>query len=153
MVFTPPNPLNVASRLVRATQATPNAVAVVEPLGYGADRKRSYRHITFRELDQDSDRIALDSPMGGAGETPGLAVRPGIDFISLVFGLLKVGAVAILIDPGMGRRNLVRCLAETVPEGFIAIPMAQAVRALRGLSQGPPECHGGAAMVLGRVYA
>jgi acyl-CoA synthetase (AMP-forming)/AMP-acid ligase II len=36
--------------------------------------------------------------------------------------------VIVLIDPGMGRRNLIRCLAEAKPEGFVAIPAAQAVR-------------------------
>ncbi len=34
-----------------------------------------------------------------------LLVRPGIDFVSLVFGLLKLGAVQVLIDPGMGLRS------------------------------------------------
>jgi len=57
-----------------------------------------------------------------------LLVRPGIDFISLVFAIFKVGAVVILIDPGMGRRNLIRCLAEAEPEGFVAVPFAHAVR-------------------------
>ena len=39
----------------------------------------------------------------------------------------------MLIDPGMGRRHLVRCLAQAEPEGFIAISRVQAMRsALRG---------------------
>ena len=38
--------------------------------------------------------------------------------------------MAILIDPGMGRRNLIACLAEAEPEGFVAIPVVQAVRTL-----------------------
>ncbi len=59
-----------------------------------------------------------------------LLVPPGIDFVTLVFALFKVGAVTILIDPGMGRMSLLRCLAEADPEGFIAIPFAHAVRAL-----------------------
>ena len=59
-----------------------------------------------------------------------LLVRPGIDFIALVFGLLKAGSVAVLIDPGMGRRNLVRYLAEARPQGFIAVPIVHAVRTL-----------------------
>ncbi len=105
---------------------------MVEPLGYDAQGKRQYRHVTFRELDQDSDRIARG--LRQMGVSPGtklaLLVRPGIDFVSLVFGLFKAGAVAILIDPGMGRRNLIRCLAEAEPEGFVAIPLVQAVRAL-----------------------
>ena len=108
----------------------PDAVAVVEPLDYDAQGKRRYRHVTFRQLDDDSERIARG--LHAIGATPGtrlaLLVRPGIDFISLVFGLFKSGTVAILIDPGMGRRNLIGCLAEAEPEGFIAIPAAQAVR-------------------------
>ena len=112
--------------------AMPDAVAVVEPLDYGPDGGRRYRQISFRELDRDSDRIARG--LREMGVTPGtrlaLLVRPGIDFISLVFALFKAGAVIILIDPGMGRRNLVRCLTEAKPEGFVAIPMVHAIRTL-----------------------
>ena len=111
-------------------QAMPDAVAVVEPLGYDGRGKRRYRHVTFRQLDDDSDRIARG--LHSLGTAPGtrlaLLVRPGIDFISLAFASFKAGTVAILIDPGMGRRNLIGCLAEAEPEGFLAIPAVQAVR-------------------------
>src|SRR6185436_12637292 len=36
------------------------------------------------------------------------------------------------IDPGMGRKHLLRCLDEVRPEGFVAIPLVQAVRAMSG---------------------
>ena len=115
---------NVARRLAAMAQARPDAVAVVEPLDYDAHGRRRYRHVTFRQLDEDSDRIARG--LREMGVVPGtrlaLLVRPGIDFIALVFGLFKAAAVAILIDPGMGRRNLIGCLAEAEPEGFVAIP-------------------------------
>ncbi|MBN1910145.1 MAG: AMP-binding protein [Pirellulales bacterium] len=110
----------------------PEATAVVEPLGYGPGRKRLYRQMTFAELNQDSDRIAHGLGTMGVprGTRLAMLVRPGIDFISLVFGLLKAGTVSILIDPGMGRRNMIRCLEEAEPEGFVAIPAAQVVRAV-----------------------
>ncbi len=118
---------NVATRLPVVAEAMPEAVAVVEPL-----RKRRYRQVTFRQLDQDSDRIARG--LRELGVVPGmrlvLLVRPGIDFVSLVFGLFKAGAVAVLIDPGMGRRNLIRCLGDVEPEGFVAVPIVHAVRTL-----------------------
>lgn len=122
--------VNVAARLVAMAQSTPEAVAVVEPLGYDRRGKRRYRHFTFRQLDEDSDRIARGLREMGIPEGSRLAllVRPGVDFISLVFGLFKAGMVAILIDPGMGRRNLIGCLVEVEPEGFVAIPAVQAVR-------------------------
>ena len=123
---------NVARRLTQMAQARPGAVAVVEPLGYDSRGSRQYRHLTFHQLDQDSDRIARGLRLLGVmpGTKLALLVLPGIDFVSLVFGLFKTGAVAILIDPGMGRRNLVRCLAEAEPEGFVAIPVVHAIRSL-----------------------
>ena len=128
----PSDSVNVANRLTAQARARPDAVAVVEPLGYDRHGKRKYRRFTFRELDEDSDRISLG--LHELGVTPGtrlaLLVRPGVDFVSLVFGLFKAAAVAILIDRGMGRRNLVHCLEAAEPEGFVAIPAAHAVRVL-----------------------
>ncbi|HEX4147333.1 MAG TPA: AMP-binding protein, partial [Pirellulales bacterium] len=121
---------NVAARLAEMAERMPEAVAIAEPGRRG--KRRTYRTVSFRELDRDSDVLARG--LRELGITPGtriaLLVRPGIDFIALVFALFKVGAVAILIDPGMGRRRLVSSLAEARPEGFIAIPLAQAVRRL-----------------------
>ena len=124
--------VNVAVRLTAMADRMPEAVAVVEPLAYGRDGKRRYRQVTFRELDRDSDRIARGLRQLGAapGTRLALLVRPGIEFVSLVFGLLKAAAVTILIDPGMGRRNLIRCLADAEPEGFVAVPVVHAVRTL-----------------------
>ncbi len=123
--------VNVACRLSVHAAQRPEQTAIVEPAGRARDGAR-YRSVTYAELDAGSNRIA--SGLREIGVEPGmrvaLLVRPGIDFVALVFGLLKSGAVAILIDPGMGRRNLVRCLSEAEPEGFIAIPVAHAVRAL-----------------------
>ena len=125
-----PPVVNVAARLTEMARTRPDAVAVVEPLGYDAAGHRRYRHVTFRELDEDSDRIARGMLDAGAarGMRLALLVRPGIDFISLVFAMLKAGVVTILIDPGMGGRKLIHCLAEAEPEGFVAIPPAHAVR-------------------------
>jgi len=135
MIPTNMPPVSVALRLTKMASQMPDAVAVVEPLGYDGNGKRHYRQVTFRQLDHDSDRIARG--LRRLGVAPGmrivLLVRQGVDFISLAFGLLKSGAVMVLIDPGMGRRNLIRCLAESDPEGFVAIPVVHAVRCvLRG---------------------
>jgi acyl-CoA synthetase (AMP-forming)/AMP-acid ligase II len=130
----PPKTVNVAARLTTMARAMPEAIAVVEPLDHDRRGKRRYRHVTFRELDEDSDRIARGLGEMGVPREARLAllVRPGIDFISLVFALLKARTVAILIDPGMGRRNLIHCLSEAEPDGFVAIPAVHAVRSLLG---------------------
>jgi acyl-CoA synthetase (AMP-forming)/AMP-acid ligase II len=61
-----------------------------------------------------------------------LMVTPGVDFFALTFALFKVGAVPVMVDPGMGTRNLKACLAEARPEAFIGIPKAHAARVLLG---------------------
>ncbi len=118
--------VNVADRLSEVAARFPNGIAVVCPRRHS----RSYATITFAQLDVDATRIARG--LINWGVTPGtrlaLLVRPGIEFITLVFALLRAGATIVLVDPGLGRKNLIRCLAEAIPEGFIAIAQAQMVR-------------------------
>jgi acyl-CoA synthetase (AMP-forming)/AMP-acid ligase II len=122
--------VNVGYRLSPVASRDPDGIAVVEPAGRESAGRGSYRRITFGELEADSNRIATG--LLALGIAPGtrlvLMVRPGIDFVSLVFALFKAGMVTVLIDPGMGRRNLIRCVEEVAPQGFVAVPRAQAVR-------------------------
>jgi acyl-CoA synthetase (AMP-forming)/AMP-acid ligase II len=130
--------LNVTDRLTAFAQSMPNAIAVAcprraSPRAHGAWQGKSgagYATITFAELDAEASRIAQG--LSDWGVPPGtrlaLLVRPGIEFVALVFGLLRAGIIIVLVDPGLGRRNLVRCLSEAKPAGFVAISVAQAVR-------------------------
>ena len=65
-----------------------------------------------------------------------LMVTPSLEFFALTFALFKVGAVIVLIDPGMGTKNLGVCLAEAEPEAFIGIPKAHLARVLFGWGRG-----------------
>lgn len=126
---------NVGFRLSVTARRNPDGVAIAMPIGRLPTGKRRYQTLTFRELDDDSNTIAAG--LLAMGVQPGmrlaLMVPPSIDFISLVFALFKARVVQVLIDPGMGRSNLVRCLADSQPDGFVGIPLAQAVRTiLRG---------------------
>ena len=124
--------VNVGLRLSETARQDPDGMAVAMPRGRDAAGKRIYQTLTFRQLDDDSNLLA--DGLSAMGVRPGtrlvLMVPPSIDFISLVFAMFKAGVVTVLIDPGMGRRNLVRCLAESDPEGFVGIPLAHAVRAV-----------------------
>ncbi len=123
---------NVAMLLHDTAVRDPHGMAIAEPLRRDGHGRRKYRQVTFRELDQDSSLIAGGLRALGAhtGMRIALLVRPSIDFIALVFALFKAGLVVVLIDPGMGKKNLVRCLAEARPEGFVAISLAHAMRVL-----------------------
>jgi olefin beta-lactone synthetase len=124
--------VNVARRLAQQAQARPDAPAVIVAGRREANGQRQYHSVTFCQLDQDSDRIARGLRQRGVepGTRLALLVKPGIDFVSLVFALFKAGAVTVLIDPGMGRRNLIGCLEAVMPAGLIAISPVQAVRML-----------------------
>jgi acyl-CoA synthetase (AMP-forming)/AMP-acid ligase II len=126
--------LNVAERLVEMARLHPDQRAVVVPDRRDAQGHRTYRSITFAELDHRSDQFARGLKRMGVGPETRLVlmVRPGIEFVELVFASLKCGAVMVLIDPGMGRKNLLKCLDEVEPDGFIAIPMVHVVRRLMG---------------------
>lgn len=122
--------VNVATRLTTSANQNPSGIAVVMPGGRDAQGKAKYKTITFAELDRDSSEIAAG--LLASGMRPGmrvvLMVPPSIEFITLVFAMFKAGLISVLIDPGMGRWNLIQCLQESRPEGFIGIPLAHAVR-------------------------
>ncbi len=136
---------NIAQRLVDYARQEPNAVAIIEPNPKRTPTdRRTYRTITFADLDRDSDRIA--AALVRSGVEPGmriaLMVRQGIDFIALVFGLFKSGATLVLIDPGMGMKQMLQCLDEVRLDGFAAIPQVHAVRCvLQRLGRFPQAKH------------
>ena len=125
---------NIAAHLPVMARRQPDAPAIYCPAGQDPQRRIRYAGQTFRELDQASNRVALGLERAGLGRgvRTALMVKPGPDFFALTFALFKIGAVPVMIDPGMGIRNLKACLAEAAPEAFIGIPKAHAARLLFG---------------------
>ena len=130
--LTTTRPLNVAERLTDVARKFPDATAVATPGTGDVAGQNSYATCTFAELERDA--VALARGLVELGVTPGmrlvLLVQPGAQFVKLVLALLRSGATTVLIDPGMGRAHLVKCLSAAKPEGFVAISRAQAVRAV-----------------------
>ena len=112
----------------------PHRPAVVFPQGRDAEGRASYTHYTLQQLDQVSDQLAHGCQRLGVrrGMNTTLMVPPSLDFFALTFALFKLGAVPVLIDPGIGARNLGKGLAEAAPEAFIGIPKAHAARLILG---------------------
>ena len=81
---------------------------------------------SFKSLDQESDAAARVFHAEGITEGTRvlLAVRPGHDLIVGMFGLLKLGAVPIAIDPGMGWRSTEACIRRTQPEAIVGLRLA-----------------------------
>jgi acyl-CoA synthetase (AMP-forming)/AMP-acid ligase II len=129
-----PPVVNVALHLPDLARKRPHALAVVCPAGRERSGRVAYAHLTCEQLDAASDRLARGLQARGItrGTRTVLMVPPSLPFFTLTFALFKLGAVLVLIDPGMGVHNLGRCLAEAEPEAFIGIPKAHLARRLLG---------------------
>jgi olefin beta-lactone synthetase len=124
--------VNVASCLSRAAQERPFKRAVVCPCGRDPNGRVTYAHLTFQQLDRESDRLAHGLQCAGIerGTRTILVVRPSLEFFELIFAVFKIGAVPVVVDPGMGIRRMLACYRSTRPSAFIGIPIAHAVRTL-----------------------
>jgi len=111
---------NIATALRRSAEVLGETVALTALQG------RQWRQWTFAELRRNSDGFAaaLDGEGVRQGDRVMLMVRPSMEFFCLTFALFQMGAVVILIDPGMGYRNLLRCIGSVRPDILIGIPKA-----------------------------
>ena len=125
---------NVAAHLPDLAARQPDRLAVVCPAGRDAAGRAAHTHLTFAQLDRDSGHAARQlAGLGvGRGTRTVLMVPPSLEFFTLTFALFKIGAVPVLIDPGMGVRRLGPCLAQASPEAFVGTPKAQLARRVLG---------------------
>ena len=126
--------VNIASHLKDMARHHPDQLAVLFPSSRDGTGRTEYSSFTYKKLDEQSDFLAagLDDIGIGRGVKTVLMVPPSLEFFSLTFALFKVGAVPVLVDPGIGIKNLGKCLAEAEPEAFIGITKAHVARLLFG---------------------
>lgn len=118
--------VNISRPLTEMAGLQPETSAIIFP--------REHRTLTFRELEEESNRIAAGCARIGIarGMRVALLVPPSPEQFAITFALFKLGAVPVFIDPGIGARNMKGCLTEAEPEAFIGIPKAHAARRLLG---------------------
>ena len=126
--------VNIASFLPVMAEKQPQERAIIVPRGRDRDGGPKYTHYTFEQLNRESDCIArgLEEVGIGRGVRTALMVGPSLEFFALTFAIFKAGAVPVVIDPGIGIKNLKKCLAQAEPEAFIGIPKAHVARILFG---------------------
>ncbi|HXT01730.1 MAG TPA: AMP-binding protein, partial [Elusimicrobiota bacterium] len=113
---------DVASRFLETARRRADALALIPPKGHDV--------VSFRTLARDVDRLAAGLRRAGLkpGDRAALLVPPSRDFFACTFALFRLGAVPVLIDPGIGLRNMGRCLEEAKPAAFIGSPKAHLAR-------------------------
>ena len=118
--------VNISRPLTEMAALQPDTAAIIFP--------EQHRTLTFRELDDWSSRLAAGFERLGIsrGVRTALLVPPSPELFAVTFALFKCGAVPVLIDPGIGARNMKGCLADASPAAFIGIPKAHLARRLLG---------------------
>lgn len=129
----PPPPVsdvNIADALRAVARRMPDKPAVICHRG---GRRRAIGRspaCTFAALDRAADGVArLLALRGlGRGQKALVLIPPSPLLFAATFGLFRAGAIPVLIDPGMGLRNVARCLAPLACAGFIGVRRAHLLR-------------------------
>ena len=121
-----PESANIARHLFAHASAHPAQPALKVPRGHGGGRI-DYLTLNYAELSAEvaAHRTRLAAAGIGPGDRTLVMVRQGLPLISVVFALFELGALPIVIDPGMGRKNFLRCVAQARPRALVGIPMAR----------------------------
>ena len=127
---------NIASKLERQAVLRPFQRGVVFPEGRDAQGNVRWTHLSFQDLNQRADEYARGFEAAGIrqGDRVSLLVKPCLEFIPLVFAIFKIGALPVLIDPGMGRKPFLACIEAIAPRALIAEPIVMVLKGLFGRS-------------------
>jgi acyl-CoA synthetase (AMP-forming)/AMP-acid ligase II len=115
---------NISGHLAAVAAERPGEIAVKIPRGRDASGDIDYLALSFAELGREA--AAWRAHLAGSGLRPGdrtlVMVPPGLPLIALSFALFQHGAVPVVIDPGMGLRHFLRCVARSRPRALVGVP-------------------------------
>jgi acyl-CoA synthetase (AMP-forming)/AMP-acid ligase II len=112
---------NVATYLSSTAKERPDQPALVS----GAVRPK-FLPLSFSQLDHAVDGAVSELIKSGisAGDKTLLFVNPGPGLIIWAFALFRLGAIPVVIDPGMGVRSFLSCIQRTKPNAMVGISRA-----------------------------
>ncbi|MFT3783475.1 MAG: fatty acid CoA ligase family protein [Nibricoccus sp.] len=124
-----PASANIAQHLPLMAAQQPQRAALKIPRGRNASGQIDYLTLSFAELEQEVNAWAIHLQEKGVktGDRTLVMVRQGLPLIAAAFALFKIGAVPIVIDPGMGLKSFLSCVARSRPGVLLGIPFAQLV--------------------------
>lgn len=121
---------NIAQLLTETARQYPDKEALFSPVGKLRNGNFKYSTLTFSQLENLTNAYAQS--FNAAGIVKGIRtlmfLRPGLEFAAAVFAVYKTGGIPVLIDPGMGFKNLLGCIRQTESEAMIAISPVHWIR-------------------------
>jgi olefin beta-lactone synthetase len=109
--------------------ARPSAAALKIPRGRTRSGDIDYLTLSFAELDAEVNAWGerLTRAGVGRGDRTLVMVRQGLPLIASVFAIFRIGAVPVVIDPGMGLKSFLTCVERSHPRVLLGIPFAQII--------------------------
>ncbi|MFK7822985.1 MAG: fatty acid CoA ligase family protein [Oligoflexales bacterium] len=122
--------MNIVELIKIQAKKNPYKKAVIFPNGRDLYRRYTYTHYTYQAIEKDAEALAYSFQQLGVkkGTLVLLFLKPSLEFPLVVFALFKIGAIPIMIDPGMGKKNLLTAIAEVKPQLLIAEPVVHVMR-------------------------
>ncbi len=124
-----PDSANIARHLPLMAARQPDHPALKIPRGRTRAGDIDYLTLTFAELDAEVAAWAARITAAGVktDDRVLVMVRQGLPLIAAAFALFKIGAVPVVIDPGMGLKSFLTCVERTQPRALLGIPLARLI--------------------------
>lgn len=113
---------NVARHLSSRARYHPEDIAIWAH----QEGKAFYKKYTFKEFNHHVDALCYSLAKRGVkpGQKALVMVRPGVELMLTVFALFRMGVVPVVIDPGMGLINFLKCVRRSKPNVLFGITQA-----------------------------
>ena len=110
---------NLVSHLAEIARERPDQTAIVS----AQDNKFPSR--SFKEIHSDTIALAKSFHRSGIerGDKTLMMVKPGYELIVTAFALIYLGAIPVIIDPGMGIKSLLSSIRLTKPTFLVGDPV------------------------------
>ncbi|MEM6928832.1 MAG: AMP-binding protein, partial [Myxococcota bacterium] len=124
--------MNFAARVYAHGASRPFQRALVAP-GPRVAEGPTWRQMTFGRLTQRSQQLAAGFTARGIrpGDRVMLLIPAGFAFFEVSLALWQIGAVPVLIDPGMGIPGFLACVEQIRPRVLIGIGRGMVLAAVR----------------------
>ena len=110
---------NITDYLFDFAKSNPDKPALLHP-----------KRVTFSQLCKTIDCYATGFLKNGIskGTKTIVLIKPGTDLFASTYALLRIGAIPVIIDPGMGVKPMSKALKNVGVEAFIGIPKAMLLK-------------------------
>ncbi len=125
----PSDTANIARHLALVAARQPDTAALKIPRGRTRSGDIDYLTLSFADLAAEVAAWQVELTARGVRRNDRVLVmvRPGLPLIAAAFALFSLGAVPVVIDPGMGLKSFLSCVERSRPRVLLGIPLARII--------------------------